>query len=75
MLSVCVTFRLPSWLYVCACFIGCSRGVGLPVSGGVGLPFSGFYGFLGWSPCVGHFGNESVDQVHTKNKRHTPVIV
>ena len=40
--------------------IGCSRGVGLPVSGGVGVPFSCLYGFLGWSPCVSDFGNVSV---------------
>ena len=39
---------LPVCVFVFVCF-GCSRGGGR-------VPFSGFSGFLGWFPCVGHFG-------------------
>ena len=43
MLSVCLTFRLPSWLCFCACFGG---------GGGGGSPSRVFMGlFLGWSPA------------------------
>ena len=57
LLDVSVVFLV---IFVYLSRIGCSRGVGLPVSGGVGVPFSGVYGCLWWSPCVSHFGNVSV---------------
>ena len=57
-----VSFVFPVIVLYLSC-IGCSRGVGLPVSGGVWGPFLSFYGFLWWSPCVSHFGNVGVGWV------------
>ena len=48
--------RLPACMYFCVCSVRLFSGGRSASRWWDGVPFSGLSGFLGWFPCVGHFG-------------------